>query len=303
MYCPGCGTENELNQNYCRRCREDLRLVVKAFKKTFPLKLAAAIDAMLDSKSERFRRNSFLMFVTAAVSTVAFGWEFYSGGRLEVPIIMALLGYTSGVWEYLAYKHCIELCEQLDDSDSIGEFTTGSLTSLQLSTGNQPEGTAIFCPHCSARSLSDQTFCQSCGINLQSVRMALLGQPKKSGFKRALDRYVRKRSTDQKVGTAAATCLLVGLLYSLFAGKHHSPVYAAISIMYIFMGVWDLLVYRRSSKAEKETLQKLTSKQATTNELDHGIGYRPPLGAGNDTQPVNITGELTRELSPPIKRS
>jgi len=28
---------------------------------------------------------------------------------------MALLGYTSGVWEYLAYKHCIELGEQLDD--------------------------------------------------------------------------------------------------------------------------------------------------------------------------------------------
>jgi len=79
MYCPNCGTENELNQNYCRHCRNDLRLVVKAFKKSFPLKLAAAIDAMLDSKSERFRRNSFLMFVTAAVSTVAFGWEFYSG--------------------------------------------------------------------------------------------------------------------------------------------------------------------------------------------------------------------------------
>jgi hypothetical protein len=212
------------------------------------------------------------------------------------------VGYIGGIWEYMAYKHCLELGERLDNLESEGEFTTVNLTSLKLSAGDDAGNAAFYCPQCSTRSSSDEIFCQSCGTNLQSVRMALSGQMQKSGLKRAIDQYVRKRSMDKKVGTAAGACLVVGLLYSLLAGTHHSSVYAVLSVMYIFIGLWDLLVYRRSIKAEKEALKKLSSKPAKSKET-HSEVNQLPSDQSNITQPVNITGELTRELSPPIKRS
>ena len=288
MYCPGCGTENELNHNYCRRCREDLRLVANAYKKTFPVKVAAAIDTVLDNPSERFRRNSVLMFMVSAGSIAALAWQIFSGGRIGVPVIMASLAFFSGIWEYLSYKHCLRLGDDLEHSASTERFTNSSLTSLELSTGQDSAISTVYCPVCSTRSDGNDPFCKDCGTNLQSVRMALYSQPKSSWLTRQLDSYVRQRSIDKKIGTAAATCLLSGLLYLLFASGHHSPVYVALSIMYIFMGVWDLLVYRRSSKAKKEALPKLSSKDMA-------------IEGSNNTQPVNVTGELTRELPSEIK--
>jgi len=299
MYCPGCGTENEFNHNYCRRCREDLRLVANAYKKTFPVKVAAAIDTMLDSPSERFRRNSVLMFLVSAGSIAALAWQIFSGGGIEAPLMMAFFGSLSAIWEYLAYKRCLQLGDDLEHSASTERFADSSLTSLQLSAGKDSERSAVYCPVCSTRSDGSDPFCRDCGANLQAVRMALYGQPKSSRLTRRLDSYVRQRSMDKKIGTAAAICLLTGLLYLLFASGLHSPVYIALSIMYLFIGVWDLLVYQRSSR-KKEALQKLSSKDMTL--VDPGFRNQLPSEGSNNTQPVNVTGQLTRELPSEVKR-
>jgi hypothetical protein len=58
MYCPKCGTENAETNNFCRACRENLKVVSGAMKQRLPVLLASKFDQMLDSRSERFRLDS-----------------------------------------------------------------------------------------------------------------------------------------------------------------------------------------------------------------------------------------------------
>ena len=61
MYCPKCGTENAETNKFCRACRENLKVVSQAMKR-LPVVLASRFDQMLDSRSERFRRDSVIFF-------------------------------------------------------------------------------------------------------------------------------------------------------------------------------------------------------------------------------------------------
>jgi len=62
MYCPKCGTENAETNKFCRACRENLKVVSQAMKQRLPVMLASRFDQMLDSRSERFRRDSVIFF-------------------------------------------------------------------------------------------------------------------------------------------------------------------------------------------------------------------------------------------------
>jgi hypothetical protein len=107
MYCPKCGTENAETNNFCRACRENLKVVSQAMMQRLPVVLASRFDQMLDSRSERFRRDSILGFLL--------GLLFFAGGLPEIGatfIDLILLGFSCyyflfGFWSYLAYRRSL----------------------------------------------------------------------------------------------------------------------------------------------------------------------------------------------------
>ena len=90
MYCPKCGTENVETNKYCRACCGNLKVVSQAMKQRLPVVIASRLDQMLDSRSERFRRDSVLSFLVALVLLVAGLWG--DGFWLFVSPPMFLLG-------------------------------------------------------------------------------------------------------------------------------------------------------------------------------------------------------------------
>src|SRR5262245_5029193 len=71
MYCPNCGTENVETNKFCRACRENLKVVSQAMKQQLPVVLASRFDQMLDSRSERFRRDSVISFLIGLIFLAA----------------------------------------------------------------------------------------------------------------------------------------------------------------------------------------------------------------------------------------
>jgi len=107
MYCPKCGTENAEANKFCRACRENLKVVSQAMKQRLPVVLASKFDQMLDSRSERFRRDSVLLFLMGLVFLVA-KWSatgaWGNGGGVYILISPIFL---FSAWSYLAYRRSL----------------------------------------------------------------------------------------------------------------------------------------------------------------------------------------------------
>ena len=101
MYCPKCGIQNAETNKYCRACRENLKVVSQAMKQRLPVVIASRLDQMLDSRSERFRRDSILSFLMWLVFFAAG----LSGNMLWLYLSPPL--FLLGIWEYLAYRRSL----------------------------------------------------------------------------------------------------------------------------------------------------------------------------------------------------
>lgn len=136
MFCPKCGAENADTNKFCRACREDLKIVAQAMKQSLPLLLASKLDQMFDSRSERFRRDSLMMFVLA-LAFLASGilkWNASGDGKLFIGFSVVLL-LVSG-WEYLAFKRSLSPGFQWEpvsaSSDSADSGQPRKLASLEV---------------------------------------------------------------------------------------------------------------------------------------------------------------------------
>jgi hypothetical protein len=105
MYCPKCGSQNAESNKYCRSCREDLRVVSQAMLRRLPVVLASRFDRMLDSRSERFRRESVSCFLIALIFLIA--GLLGSGGFGKLGLFFSPIFFLIGVWEYLAYRRSL----------------------------------------------------------------------------------------------------------------------------------------------------------------------------------------------------
>jgi hypothetical protein len=261
MYCPRCGTDNPETNNYCRECREDLKLIAGAVKKSLPVLLGGKIDAVLDSKTERFRRDSLLMLLMGIGFSLYLPLAALSGRSLWLPGLMALLGYIGSLWEWLAYQHSLSFGKELNLLVSTPIKPDDRLTTLKLTDHNidrlsGPIKTmrvvsVHYCPMCGMGGQDQAQFCGGCGFELQAMRQALSGNAPQPWLRRHLDRYVRNRSTDEKIGEAAKMLLISGT-YQLFSsivlwigGKPFDPVPLGIAMFCLFIGLWDYLLFRR----------------------------------------------------------
>src|SRR5436305_14462734 len=71
MYCPKCGFLNLEDAEYCRSCGDDLRIIRQVIKQHLPIRLVGKLDAAIDRRSERFRRDAILSGILGAASLLA----------------------------------------------------------------------------------------------------------------------------------------------------------------------------------------------------------------------------------------
>lgn len=143
MFCPKCGTENLETNKYCRNCREDLQLIVHAMSNRLPVLLFTKIDAALDRKSERFRRDSALwllasicLFLSAVLVYPSIGEGHYEIMKFSFSVIGGGYGLLLGIWSYMAFRHSLLVGREifLPSNDSGNAVHNNVINSRQSDT-------------------------------------------------------------------------------------------------------------------------------------------------------------------------
>ena len=136
MYCPKCGTENAETNKFCRACRENLKVVSQAMKQRLPVVLASRFNQLLDSRSERFRRDSLLYFLIGFLS-IAVGLSGDDGIVYGVfSLIIPCYFFLIGVWSYLAYRRSLapdfDWRVSSEDAPGLEHFDKSGLVTLEI---------------------------------------------------------------------------------------------------------------------------------------------------------------------------
>lgn len=249
MFCPRCGTENLDTNKYCRNCREHLQPVAHAMNSRLPVLLFTKIDTALNSKSERFRRDSALWFLFSASHFLSafFGYSYIShdhDGYFQAltfwrSVVCSGLGLISGIWSYLAFRHSLLLGREIllsDNASSSIEHNRGAYSrqpdslavealplpgsdATRQTTKKLPDMTdntgADDCSSCEAESSSANKFCRRCGANLQLLRKITRNSRLQTWLDSMLDWYVRTRSNPEAVRVGAAL-FMFAVVYLLF---------------------------------------------------------------------------------------
>jgi hypothetical protein len=262
--------------------------------------LASKIDSLLDSKSERFRRNSFLSLVMAGGLLASGLAELFQGKTGWLPFVLVALAGCNllfGLWEYLAYKHSLSLGRKFERDELLppgeGSLTDNTILTLNLKeqalaldpaaalpTKEINQGTQfLHCPACGAPSSNQGKYCHQCGENLAAIYKAMKKSPLHSALDFWLDKYVKAEGKrvqkDENSGQAGKVALLMGgLLFLVLLGKwfveqRFDPFYFAFGIACSVAGLWDYLVYhrRRSLRSETGAANSLADTSASHGEL------------------------------------
>jgi hypothetical protein len=109
MYCPRCAEQNIDDAKFCRACGEDLSVIAQAMARRFPVSLLSKMDAYLERKNERLRRDSMLGFFFGTVFLFLCLYHLLvqrEGLSLNVGLTLAMstLTYLWAAWDFLVYK-------------------------------------------------------------------------------------------------------------------------------------------------------------------------------------------------------
>ncbi len=134
MYCPKCGAPNDDEVKFCRRCGENLSVVVQAMSKHLPVMLVSKLDNYLERKHERLRRDSLLAGLSGLFLLFSGFWQWtHTAGW---PTVFMLLGAVIlllvSAWDFLAYKRSgVGKSETADLSSGQSELTENTQRSLK----------------------------------------------------------------------------------------------------------------------------------------------------------------------------
>ena len=121
MYCPKCGIQNNDETKFCRGCGENLKVVSQAMSRRLSVILVSKVDAYLERKNERFRRDSILgavvgsLWLLYGVKTLAAGEGTSAGFR----ILMGCLVLLWSLWQHMVYKRSLFNMEKMGAETTI----------------------------------------------------------------------------------------------------------------------------------------------------------------------------------------
>ncbi len=112
MYCPKCGENNLDNSKFCRVCGEDLSVIAQVMARRFPASLLAKMDAYLERKNERLRRDSIVGVVLGSIFLFLCLYHVIierEGLSLNVGLtfVSAFFCYLWAAWDFLVYKRSL----------------------------------------------------------------------------------------------------------------------------------------------------------------------------------------------------
>ena len=111
MYCPNCAEPNSDDVKYCRACGQNLSVIAIAMKRRFPTALLDRLDAYLERKNERMRRDSIVGAMCGGMFLLLSVYHLLKGEGLSFNVvflfIFACFMYIWSVWDYLVYQRSL----------------------------------------------------------------------------------------------------------------------------------------------------------------------------------------------------
>jgi len=113
MYCPKCGIQNNDETKFCRGCGENLKVISQAMTRRLPVILASKMDAYLERKNERIRRDSILaafngcLFIFLALYNVIGNGASWSRWWIFLALGPFMLLWS--LWDHWVYKRSLSL--------------------------------------------------------------------------------------------------------------------------------------------------------------------------------------------------
>jgi hypothetical protein len=147
MYCPRCATQNDDAVKYCRACGENLGVIALVMAKRLPAKLIAKLDAYLEWKNERLRRDSIFSAVSGAIFLFLSIYHFAGEGLSFTVIftfICACILFFWSIWYYLVYQRSLWVNKKSNEVPTFSdreEISPGNILNLSSSPGSVTEST------------------------------------------------------------------------------------------------------------------------------------------------------------------
>jgi hypothetical protein len=139
MYCPKCGIQNNDQTKFCRDCGENLKVISQAMSRRLPVILASKMDAYLERKNERLRRDSILSAVNGCLflflgvrGLITEGGGSWFGGSW-FPIVFGCFMLLWSLWDYMVYKRSLSL--DLEKTKTMRVSSTHELESPDSAQG------------------------------------------------------------------------------------------------------------------------------------------------------------------------
>jgi hypothetical protein len=134
MYCPACGIDNKDDKDirFCRACGRDLRAVSKVMSRSFPLRVAASLDAYFENRFQHNLRNGILNLI-AFVALMVGGGGFLWHGAIGYGVFMFILAFisiTTGIWDIWIYKRNLPRVAKQDPERLRSETTAAPPSEL-----------------------------------------------------------------------------------------------------------------------------------------------------------------------------
>ncbi len=111
MFCPKCGESNGDETKFCRACGENLKVVAQAMTGRLPVALAAKLDAYIERKNERLRRDGVGSAVFGLCFVLLAGYELWKGspffGTTGVMLLVAFFMLLASAWDIMAYNRSL----------------------------------------------------------------------------------------------------------------------------------------------------------------------------------------------------
>jgi hypothetical protein len=111
MYCPKCGIQNNDETKFCRGCGENLKVVSQAMSRHLPVILASKMDAYLERKNSRIRRDSIYGALSGTIFLIC-GLYFIIEGKTSWArslffVATGCIALLWSLWDHLVYKRSL----------------------------------------------------------------------------------------------------------------------------------------------------------------------------------------------------